>query len=238
MIRAKVTVNTSNFDRKILAHKEGAQKSTVTALNRTAQYAQGKEQEATREVFSGPTPYTQNAFYTVRATTSNPSAKVGVKNQTGGRLSPDHWLFAQVMGGSRTQKAFERQLSSLGYLSGNAAAVPTHNAALDAYGNVSGGMIRSMLSQLQAQGRVTPGKRRRRAPSTLYFGIPMGQQSGNLGPGIYQRTGRGIKQVMAFISNLPRYSKRLDFYGVGKRAAEERFELEHRLAMRGVINAR
>jgi hypothetical protein len=67
---------------------------------------------------------------------------------------------------------------------------------------------------------------------------PDGDRSGNLRPGIYQRSGGGIRQVMVFTTALPRYSKRLDFYGVGKRTARERFPIEARLAMREVISLR
>jgi hypothetical protein len=52
------------------------------------------------------------------------------------------------------------------------------------------------------------------------------KRKGKLLPGIYQRfaTGFGsaIKPVIVFI-NPPNYRKRFDFYGVGMKAARERF---------------
>jgi len=235
MIRVNVKVDTRGFDRKVANLKQNTPSATATALNRTGIFAQKREEDETRTVFKAPTPFTQRAFIVRWANRNNLLTQVAVKNQGGGRLTPDHWLFAQVEGGTRTQKAFERALSRMGFLGSGESAVPTHNASLDAYGNVSGSNIRSMLAQLQRQtGGSTPSKRRR-AAKAIYFAVPSGQKSGNLGPGIYQRTGRGIQQIMVFMKGLPRYTKRFDFYGVGKKAAQERFPIEIRLAMKQTI---
>lgn len=237
MIKVNVKVDTRGFDRKVANLKQNTPSAQATALNRTGQYAQKKEEDETRRAFNAPTSYTQRAFFIQFANRNNLLTRVAVKNQTGGRLSPDHWLFAQVEGGARTQKAFERSLSSMGFLASGEAAVPTRNATLDAYGNVPGGAIRSMLAQLRRQtGGTTPSKGRRISKTAIYFAVPSGQQSGNLGPGIYQRTGRGIKQIMVFTKSMPQYSKRFDFYGVGRQAAQERFPIEMRLAMKQVID--
>lgn len=235
-MRVNVKVDTRGFDRKVANLKQNTPSATATALNRTGIYAQTKEQEETRRAFNAPTPFTQNAFRVQWANRNNLMARVAVKNQAGGRLSPDHWLFAQVEGGARTQKAFERALTSLGLLGSGEAAVPTRNAPLDGYGNVPGSAIRSMLAQLQRQASGTVAKRRRSAKTAQYFAVPSGEKSGNLGPGIYQRTGRGIKQIMVFIKGMPRYAKRFDFYGVGKQAAQSRFPIEIRLAMKQTIS--
>jgi hypothetical protein len=89
MIKVNVRIDTRGFDRKI------------NSLN-----AQRREQDATRSAFNAPVPFTQNAFFTKWARPNDLTATVMVKNQTGGRLSPTHWLFAQVEGGNRAQKAF------------------------------------------------------------------------------------------------------------------------------------
>ena len=240
MIKPTITVNAAAFDRKMAALRDNSPGAVSTALNRTAIYAKRREEEETRRVFQAPTPYTQRAFDIRWSTRNTLLAQVSVKNQAGGRLSPTHWLFAQVEGGARTQKAFEKALVSMGFLRSGHAAVPTRNAALDAYGNVSGGTIRSILSQLQRQtgSFVGPLKRRRGGAKALYFAVPDGGRSGNLGPGIYQRSGSGIRQIMVFTAALPRYTKRLDFYGVGKQAARDRFPIEARLAMKEVISLR
>jgi hypothetical protein len=235
MIRPKVTVNMDGFNRKIAGLKENTPKATATALTRTAQYAARKEEDETRRVFNAPTTYTQRAFFTQWATASNLQARVGVKNQSGGRLTPVHWLYAEVEGGEREQKAFERALSNMGFLSSGDSAVPTGAAPRDAYGNVGGGTIRSILSQLQTQQGGTPAKRRRSAKTATYFGVPMGTRSGVLTPGVYMRTG-GVKQIFAFQQGKRRYSKRLDFFAVGRRAADERFPIEARLAMKQAID--
>jgi len=232
-----VKVDQSGFTRKLLNIQQGTPSATATALNRTAQYAQRQEEDETRRAFKSPTTFTQRAFYVGYANRSNLQSRVGVKNQTGGRLSPDHWLYAEVEGGERAQKAFERQLTTMGFLGSGDTAVPTHNAPLDGNGNVPGGLIRSMVAQLQQQGGNSPvSKRRRVSKKALYFGVPSGQRSGNLGPGIYQRTGRGIKQIMVFLKGPRQYSRRMDFYGVGQQAAKDRFPIEMRLAMKQTVD--
>lgn len=238
-MRVNVKVDTRGFDRKVANLKANTPSATATALNRTGIYAQHKEEDETRRVFNAPTPYTQRAFSVRWASKNNLLAQVAVRNQGGGRLSPDHWLYAEVEGGARGQKAFERALSGMGFLGSGESAVPTRNASLDSFGNVSSGTIRSILTQLQRQSAtfVGPNRRQRRGSKTAqYFAVPSGQKSGNLTPGIYQRTGRGIKQIMVFMKGLPRYTKRLDFYGVGKQAAQDRFPIEMRLAMKQTID--
>jgi hypothetical protein len=177
MIKVGVKIDTSGFDRKLAQLKNGVLRATALALNNVGAQAQKAEEDETRRVFDRPTPYTQRAFFLSRATTERLIARVGVKNQSGGRLTPDHWLFAEVEGGNRTQKAFESALARLGFLSSGYAAVPTGKAKLDQYGNVTGSTIRSILSQLQQQTGAAPAKRRR-SRSAAYFAVPVNQRQG------------------------------------------------------------
>ncbi len=138
----------------------------ATALSRTASDTKAALQREMRDSFDRPTPFTLNSVFVKRATATDLTAEVGIKDDQAGTRPAQRWIRWQVYGGERTMKAFERLLVAHGYMRDGDRAVPGQAAKLDAYGNISRGQIIQILSQLgiesgpgsnRAMARVLPG---------------------------------------------------------------------------------
>lgn len=171
-----------------------------------------------RTTFDRPTPWVLNGVYVAPLRDEN-SATVDWKPGSAGSIPAEKILQAQIEGGRRRPKRFERLLAAVGILPPGYIAVPGANIRLDAYGNVSGAQITQMLSGLQAFGEVgylanqnrtreaarmaraqAKGKayKARRAPR-LFFAIQPGHPS--LPPGIYRKLRHGGHiLLMAFVA--------------------------------------
>lgn len=124
----------------------------ATALTRTAQAIKQAQQAEMRDVFDRPAPYTLGAVFVDRARADKLEARVGIANAPGGRgRAPISWLRWQINGGQRTPKAYERALMRAGALPDDMRTVPGKFARLDAFGNISAGQIRQILSQLRIE---------------------------------------------------------------------------------------
>jgi len=125
--------------------------AAVKAITATAKAVQEAEQREMRDVFDRPTPYTLASMFVSPATMSSPQATVGLKDNMGRGRPAVAWLRWQIYGGLRTMTSFERRLASVGAMPNDMRAVPGRFARLDAYGNISPGQIRQMLSQLRIE---------------------------------------------------------------------------------------
>jgi hypothetical protein len=124
----------------------------ATALTKTAQAVKVAQQAEMRDVFDRPSPYTLGAVFVDRARADKLEARVGIANSPGGRGRPAiKYLRWQINGGQRTLKAYERALMRAGALPDDMRTVPGQFAKLDAYGNISAGQIRQILSQLRIE---------------------------------------------------------------------------------------
>lgn len=174
-----------------------------------------------------PTPFTLRSIALVKAATREDlSAVIDFKDVAGGQRPAANYLRWQAQGGERRLKGFERMLRSIGVLPGGYFIVPGQGAQLDAYGNVSRGLIVAILSYFRAfpeDGRgwkmnATDASRRRKAKSTKkrrgvsYF---VGRPGDGRGPlGIWRRTqvfsyGTEIRPIFIFVQSA-RYEPRLD----------------------------
>lgn len=127
-----------------------ARAGLATALTRTAVAVRQSQQAEMRDVFDRPTRYTLNSLYVRPATADSLRAEVGIKDDFTSR-SPIKWLRWQIDGGNRTAKAFERLLIRAGAMPADMLAVPGRFARLDAFGNMSTGQLRQILSQLRIE---------------------------------------------------------------------------------------
>ena len=203
-----------------------------TALTRTAQIAAKKDlPDAMRAAFINPTPFTLNSLYVEPSNTATLSARVMVKNVSSRGVVPEKFLFPEVAGGGRNEKGFEKALRYAGWLKAGERAIPGDAAKLDAYGNVSGPTIRSLLSLIMTAGarsttRGRDGKRLkkgRKLANDIFIGEPIG---GNRPAGIWRREGQRIRPLFIFTSKTPLYRARLDFDGIALQAANTHFKTE------------
>lgn len=235
--------------------------ATATALTRTAVQVRDKVKSAMTSLLDRPTPYTLKQLKYVGATAERPVAAVGFGvvgiqdvygnvmryEDLGANQTPaGKYLQAQIHGGPRRDKRFEKALRAVGVLPAGWFAVPGERANVDAFGNQSVGEMRQILSWFDAaelvagsrqnmrqKGRDKRIKGTKKKAGFEYFAVRAGDArsfvrgSGKTGthkmqPGIYRRTmqamGSRIEPVVIFVSQA-RYSKRFDFYEIATQEA-------------------
>lgn len=137
---------------------EGQPRSSVPyavaqALTWTAKDAQIEGKREIRQVYDRPTRWTENALFTWPAKVSDRdamSAGVYFKDDVAKGTPAGKYLGSTIRGGRRAQKTHEKLLARKGVIDQGQLLVPGPDMPLDAHGNVKGGVIVQMLSQLQA----------------------------------------------------------------------------------------
>ena len=191
-----------------------------TALTKSAQAAKEAIVGEMGRVFDRPVAYTLNALRVVSSTVETLSARVAVKDQ-GARVPQENYLLPEVEGGRRREKGVERALRYAGYLRPGEFAVPGHDAPLDANGNMTGALVRTLIRAIGSQADGA-----RRAPvkggskRATYFVAALGRKRTR---GVWKRTGRTINSMLIFVTKAPTYRPRLDFTGIAQRATLETF---------------
>lgn len=213
--------------------------ASMVALNRAAFTAADATKGEMRKVFERPTPWVIGGVQYMKATKDRLVAQVDFNAWKNTAVAVEKVLDAEIKGGNRRGKRFERALQAAGVLPAGMMIVPGSAAQLDSYGNMSPGQISQVLAwfkafgatghkaNLTAKGKSRLAKDKKSGRGFAYFALQ--RQRGSLLPGIYQRFqlghGSAIKPVMIFIRP-PRYAKRLDFYGVGEKIARAEFDKE------------
>ena len=199
--------------------------ATAVALTHTAQDVKVAQVAEMERVFDRPTRFTLNSVFMRPATKANLVAIVWLKDFAGKGTPAEKYLAAQIEGGPRKLKGFERLLLRSGLLPTGYSAVPGSAAKLDSYGNMSAGQIVQILSALKAFGeqgfaanRTDASKKRRGKKLPMFFvGRPGG---GRLPRGVWQRFtfahGSAIKPVLIFVRG-PRYRPIYRFHEVSAR---------------------
>lgn len=237
MIKINVKPTLGNVIARLEHLKADIPKAAAKALTETARAIERAEQAEMRRVFDRPKEFTLRSLFVKPATARNLTATVGLKNFAGKGTAAARYLYAQIHGGSRSLKRFERALQHAGVLPNGMYAVPGAAARLDAYGNISQGQIIQILSQLRAQ-RVagyssnmtaaTKVRAIRRAGGQFFVGRPGG---GSLPLGVWQRRGFLVAPVLIFVK-APQYQQRFRFYEVAQRTVDRVFHQEFEKALR------
>lgn len=220
-------------------HTTGGQKqvtfATRVALTRTGKKVEVAEVKEMRDIFNNPTPYTMSSLYLRPATASNLSAEVKLKDFAAKATPASKFLAAQLKGGSRAPKRFERALQSIGALPPGYRVVPGTGAKMDGYGNMSSGQIVQILAFFRAfpeagyKANMTAATKARLARGTkkkLGFAYFVGRPGDRLPLGIYQRVafgqGSAIRPVMIFVRSAV-YQAIFDFEYVAERTIAAEF---------------
>lgn len=198
----------------------------ASALTATAQKIKEAEIEEMGDVFDRPTPFTLNSLYVSPATKRNLVASAYFKDFAPKGTAAGKYLKPQIEGGARSLKRMERALQSKGLMPTGTFAVPGAQAPLDAYGNVPGPFIVRMLSDLQAFGEqgYTANRKGERTGlrRTNYFFVP--RKGSHLKPGVYwHMPNKTLGVVFVFVSKVS-YSRRFNFYALGRRVQKAEFE--------------
>lgn len=165
----------------------------------------------------------------------------------GQQTAGNKFLYPQIYGGTRNARSSERRLREIGVLDNDQFWVKGEGARLDRYGNIAPGQIVQILSALKAfresgyDSNYNPGFRKtvgwRKSKNPLADKLLVIKDYNNkqkLYPGIYQKlnpitskSGRlrytSLKPILIFMKN-PNYKMRYDFFGVGQRSFDNKFE--------------
>jgi len=210
-------------------HKRHVPFASLYAMTLTAKDVKAEEIAVMRRVFDRPTPYTLNALQAVPATKQKPVASVEFK--TGGGTPAKRFLNPNVHGGPRSQKSHERQIAPL--LKGYSYLVPARTMPLNAYGNVTGGTFRKILSQLKVSNDPTSNasaspRSRRKRKSQAYFVNPKGNM-------VMERKGKEVKPVLVAV-RVPQYRKVFPFYETAEQVVRDRLPINFKTALERAIS--
>jgi len=215
--------------------------ATARALTKTAKAVQLELEKEIKQVFDRPTPFTERALYTNPATKARLVAEVGIKDWAAKGNAAVKYLFAEVHGGGRSEKGFEKLLQNRGLLPAGWYAIPGKNVPVDAYGNISRSLILKILSQVGAmrdpgQNEKVATKRKRNKKQRLGRFFAVAPRQGRMTPGIYERvtfaSGSAIRPVLIFTPRRPMYRQRYRFYELGQELARRIFPREFEEAAR------
>jgi hypothetical protein len=218
--------------------------ATAVSLTQTAKGTRQDLTDAIAQAFDRPTRYTLGAVASLSASKTRLTSAVLIKDDSAKGTPPLKFLAAEVQGGERRAKRFERALQARGLLPAGWIAVPGNDTKLDASGNVSGALIVSILSDLRAfaevgyianrvtkrEARLSGGARKVRRAGK-YFVVQPGKRGQ---PGIYRKTGGGIELVFIFARHAT-YAPRYDFFKLAEASARKRFPVEFNKALAAAL---
>jgi len=218
--------------------KGQASYAVAAALTDTAAAVQAAEVHEIRDSFDRPTPATLDSIYVRPATKSKLEATVGIKDFMGKGNPAVKWLQAEIEGGQRHTKRFERALQASGILPQGYAIVPGAAADLDEYGNIRPSLIVQLLSYFKAfpemgyrmnmsdkrKAALAKGNKKKGQRGVAYF-----VSRGNwLHAGIWARYtfahGSAVKPILMFVRTAS-YEKRFDFFYAAEKTIEAQFPL-------------
>lgn len=197
----------------------------VLGLTQTAQDVKAAEIAEMGRVFDRPTRWTLNSVFVRRATVAKPEATTWLKDDGQGGIAPSNYLTAQIEGGTRKQKRFEKALQYAQVLPQGWYAIPGPGARLDRHGNLSGAQIVQILSAFGAfrmsgysMNRTERSKKTNRRLRNFFASTPLATMrtinKGRLPWGIYERMANGeIRTILRFRPRV-QYKRRLDWYRV------------------------
>lgn len=211
--------------------------ATRQATNAVAFQVRGEWRKQAMRQFDRPRDLTLNAILYRKAVKGQRDfAEVYVRDDAFKGTPPARYLQAQVHGGERKHKPFERLLRDKGILPAGEFAVPGKGAQLDSHGNIKASQITQILSQLGAQydplnneTDVSRGRRQRRQKRQgvrggNYFAPrrndPNRYRHAHLPLGVYERiqTGHGsaIRSVLHFVRDA-KYGPRFKVFDIAQR---------------------
>lgn len=221
--------------------------ATKEAINATAERVKSGIQNAMKQNFDRPTPWTLNSLRIEYASKVKLFGRVWIKNERAmsGGTPPERYLTPEIKGGLRHAKGFELALRKYASIPDTMFMVPGGGADLDVFGNVKRGQIQKITSYFAAnrdggytsnstvntRAKLMKGTKKR--AGTSYF-VARSHNEQGIAPGIYERRhlsmGAAIRPVFLF-TKAPRYRTRLPFDAIGANIIKARFAQEMEFAV-------
>lgn len=204
--------------------------ATALALTNTAKDVKTGLAKEMKDVFDRPTKFTLNSLYIKPAKKRdiNISAEVYLKDEVFKGTPASKYLAAQIAGGPRLHKRFEVLLINRGVMSKDEYIMPGQGVKLNAYGNVSPGLIQKVLSNIGAQFDKLQNTTNEKKKG--YFVATIGSTRG-----IWERTSRNLRPVFVIVKSNPTYKKRFNFLGVAQRIVDQEFKKHFDAALNHAI---
>jgi hypothetical protein len=238
--------------------------AAALALTRTAQTVAGAIRDEMAVSFDRPTRATLNSPFIEPATKDKMTAKVWIndgrvseyrqqqarltgtaESKWGSDRSAIRWLEPQIYGGGRNHKGIERVLQRRGVIGPGQFVMPGEAAPLDQYGNIKRGQLTKILSGAKLwseegyNANRTDSDRSRAKRGERYFVIRRGREA--IGVAERKRYGKGSRNSIAMVlvfGRSPSYTKRLDFFGVASKVANDTLPIEFEKALAQAIATR
>ena len=205
------------------------QRIGVLALNKTAFEVRDALKKEMQTVFDRPRPFTINSLYVKKATPDKLTAYVGIKDFAAKGTAAAQYLSAQINGGGRVHKRFEKWLIYHGVMPASQYAIPARDVKLDRFGNPSAGLYTQILSALGAssdpmQNQTARSKEKaKRKGGYRIFVVQKGRQA----VGIGRSRGKGGRiEMLFFFGRQPHYQKRFFFYETAQRVSTQQLPLK------------
>lgn len=187
------------------------------AQNKMAYEIYAAEKDQMKTDLASPTPWSVGALRYKKAGEGGgaapdvPGAADYMENafQTGSAVGAEQYLGVQTLGGQTAgPRASEKVLQAAGLMPPNTVWVPDRRVKLNAYGNVQGGVILAMITDLTKRGA--------RGLNFAVIGKAPNQK------GILTRIGDQWVPFLWFVSRRT-YRPRLDFYGRGDQEVADKW---------------
>lgn len=250
-MRLTTRINQDGLARKFTSVEKKARNAGNDALNLAAAEGVLAVRKEMLDVFDRPTPYTLGGYGLLkRAGSDRRAIELGLKTDTGKGNSARKYLAAEILGGERGQKRFEKALQSVGAMPEGYRAVPGAACPRDAYGNIPGSFIVQLLSYYNAfpesgyranmtaktRAKLLKGNAKKNIQGVSYF---TGTPGDRLPLGIYAKyrfaAGSAIKPILIFV-RWASYQKIFDPNPVAVEAVKRTFPglMRNRLAAAGL----
>ena len=197
------------------------------ALTWTAKDAQAAGTNEMRSVFDRPTAYTLRSLFVTPATKSSRVAVVGLKNRQLSKAprTPTDVLGQQFVGGGRMVKRLEQMFAKAGLISSGEFLAPGAGAKIDAYGNLSRGLIAQIAAQLKlfTDSYQWSSKSKRSVMAAKKAGQMFWSRGGHLKRGVWMRDGRSAVKPILMVVSSPQYRPLLDLHAITTKVVADRF---------------
>lgn len=198
------------------------------SLNETVDDLKRYHESLLPAIFDQPTRYTINGLRAMKASSRGElRASVGFLQPRSGRA---HHLSAQVEGGPRDLKRFERLFVDRGYMHSNERAVPASGVKLNSHGNIPLPVIKAILAGLAPRAD-DPAKQKSGRKSSLRHSYFIPHLGSSLARGIWRRKGARAVQPVIFFVTRSTYQRRYEFHQLSKERSEQFFPAAFERAM-------
>ena len=208
--------------------------AAANALNDVGFDAKARLAQHAKRVFNNPKPLTVNAGLVYRkATPKNLDLLFGLKDKTEVPKGnpPDMYLYNQIYGGNRTHKKVEMALIYARKMPPNCFFIPINKGVMDQYGQMKGGEVTRMLSQLSAFQESGFRANIKNPNNSRYFTVQHRGDRGMLPPGVFRymtndRSSDGMVELIGlFVSRRPFYRKRYYYFETVEKALRMTFPI-------------